>query len=71
MKGSLERALERKEIIQIIYQAKNGEFSQRYVTVRSVNDTHAICYCHSKKQRRMFKLENILSAAPIRKSQFA
>lgn len=67
MIGILKRAVENEEKIQIIYQSKNGELSQRFVTVQEVNDTHAICFCHYKRQRRMFRLENILSATTIKK----
>lgn len=65
MIGVLKRALERRETIQIMYLDRKGNLSHRYVTVHALNDKYAICYCHYKKERRMFKLENILSALPL------
>ncbi len=41
--------------------------SQRFVRVITVNETHLVCYCYHKKQRRIFKLENILAADVKRK----
>ncbi|NEU29922.1 WYL domain-containing protein [bacterium LRH843] len=69
MIGVLRRAAESKEKIQIMYMAGDGGISQRYVTVININDTHVICYCHFRKQRRMFKLDNILAASPIYKKR--
>lgn len=61
----LQRVAESKEKVQIMYMDKNGKLSQRIVTIINLNDTHAICYCHYKKQRRMFRLENILAASHV------
>ncbi len=68
MIAPLRRALESKEKIQIVYLDKNGKYTQRYVTVLALNDRHAICYCHYRKQYRMFKLDNILAVAYGKKS---
>ncbi|GAE32464.1 WYL domain-containing protein [Halalkalibacter hemicellulosilyticus] len=67
MKGLLQRAAQSKEKVQIVYLTDEGKMSQRYVSVIKVNETHLVCYCHYKKQRRMFKLENILAADVYRK----
>ncbi len=64
MNGMLMRSFENNEKIEIIYLAANGALSQREITVRRMNETHAICYCHHRRQCRMFKLGNILSAYP-------
>lgn len=66
MTGLLKRSLENKEKIQIMYLDRKGELTQRYVTVVKINQTHVVCYCHYKKQRRMFRLKNILAASPFR-----
>ncbi len=64
MIGVFKRALESKETIQIMYMDAKEEVSHRYVRMIALNDTHAICYCHYKKQRRIFRLDNILAASP-------
>ncbi|WP_100372185.1 WYL domain-containing protein [Bacillus sp. FJAT-45037] len=69
MKGLLQRAIENKENVQIIYLSEKGELTQRIITVINVNDRHVTCYCHTRGQRRMFKLVNILSAQFTRKRE--
>lgn len=61
----LKRAVDSKEKVQIMYMNSNDKLTQRYVTVVNINQAHAICYCHYRKQRRMFRLENILAASPL------
>jgi len=48
--------------IQIIYEAKDGTFSQRVVTVYRMNELDILVWCHSKKGVRSLKKESILSA---------
>lgn len=67
MRGLFERSIEQQEPIQIIYMAGDGSLTQRYVTVRAINETHIVCYCHFRRQRRTFKIDNILSAGYIKK----
>lgn len=67
VKGILQRAIDSKEVIQIIYMSDKGEISQRYITVVSINPTHMNCYCHYRKQKRVLKISNILSAFPNKK----
>lgn len=53
--------IERKPI-QIIYEAQDGTFSQRVVTVYRMNESDLLVWCHSKRGIRSLKKENILSA---------
>ncbi|WP_100406282.1 hypothetical protein [Bacillus solitudinis] len=71
MKGLFNRSLNSREAIQMIYLAADGTISQRSVTVLTFNEVHIICYCHNRKQRRTFKIENILSVFPINKRIYA
>lgn len=66
----LQKAIDDKRPIQIIYTDAEQKITQRFVTVYSFNENHLIGYCHFKKQRRIFKIENILSAGTP-KSKFA
>ncbi|WP_035661705.1 hypothetical protein [Halalkalibacter akibai] len=47
--------------LEMIYQANNGVFSQRIITVKSFNDHHIIAYCFYRKQTRMFRRDRIFS----------
>ncbi|ADC50672.1 MULTISPECIES: WYL domain-containing protein [Alkalihalophilus] len=61
MKGQLRRAIENKKKIEMIYLSAEGMVTQRSITIIQMNETHLIAYCHKRRQRRMFKIDHILS----------
>ncbi len=67
MKGILLRAVNSNNPIQMIYQSNEGTISQRIIKVLAVADDQIKTYCYTRKQFRTFKLDNILSVAPVRK----
>jgi predicted DNA-binding transcriptional regulator YafY len=67
VRGLLLNALENQEPIEIIYLSDRGELSQRVIVLESVGDTHIKAFCTWRKQRRIFKLSNILAACLARK----
>ena len=67
MKGLLERAVESKEVLEMIYQNNKGEFSQRRIQIIKVNEESFRAYCFTRKQQRTFKISNVLSVGPVRK----
>jgi predicted DNA-binding transcriptional regulator YafY len=70
MKGLLTRAMERREKVEMIYLSAKGEVTQRVIDVVNLNDQHVIAYCHTRKERRLFKIDNILSLS-IKVRRFA
>ncbi|WP_368504899.1 WYL domain-containing protein [Alkalihalophilus sp. As8PL] len=63
MKGLLTRSMERREKVEMIYLSAKGEVTQRVIDVVNMNDQHVIAYCYTRKERRLFKLDNILSVS--------
>jgi predicted DNA-binding transcriptional regulator YafY len=61
MKGILYRALEKDEILNMIYLDSKGHLSQRRIRILSINENQFRAFCFSKNQQRTFKFENILS----------
>ncbi|QXJ39611.1 hypothetical protein BV455_02977 [Parageobacillus caldoxylosilyticus] len=61
MRGLLLNALENREPVEIIYLSDRGELSQRVIILEAVGDAHINAFCTLRKQRRIFKLSNILS----------
>lgn len=61
MKGLLKRAVESKEVLEMIYQNNKGEFSQRRIQVIKMSEESFSAYCFTRKQQRTFKISNILS----------
>jgi predicted DNA-binding transcriptional regulator YafY len=67
VRGLLLNALESQEPLEIIYLSDQGKLSQRVIILKSVGDTHIRAFCKLRKQWRIFKLSNILSARLARK----
>ncbi len=67
MKGLLKRAVESKEVLEMIYQNNKGEFSQRRIQVIKMSEESFSAYCFTRKQQRTFKISNVLSVGPVRK----
>ncbi|MFS0674241.1 hypothetical protein [Ornithinibacillus sp. 179-J 7C1 HS] len=67
MKGLFLRSIENKEKIIIFYMDSKSQVTQRFVRVISMRDESIVAFCYWRKKIRTFKLENILSAGPVRK----
>lgn len=67
MKGLFLSSIEEREKVIIFYMDSNDNVTQRYIRVLKLNDTFVMAYCYYRKKIRTFKLENILSAEPVRK----
>ncbi len=57
----VKASLERNRIINIIY-LKNNEITERNIKVLAIDRGNVKAFCLLRKQNRVFKLENILSA---------
>jgi predicted DNA-binding transcriptional regulator YafY len=64
MNGIFISGMETRQPIEIIYSNKNGSLSQRVITIVELTESHIKAYCHLRHDSRVFKRENILSAAP-------
>lgn len=70
MNGVLLRAIERKQPIQLIYLDDQQQITQRKVLPYEVKDHYLKAHCFLRKQFRLFKLENILSAFPVKQENY-
>lgn len=52
--------------VEIIYEDRNGEITQRRIVVRSVRDDVVHATCLTAKAWRPFRLERILSWQPVK-----
>lgn len=67
MKGLYLQSKESKAPIMIYYVSESNEITRHIITVLSTTDKSIRAYCHMRKQKRVFKLDNILSCGPVRK----
>jgi len=58
----LKASLERNLIITIVY-LKGNEITMRNIRVLELKEDRIKAYCYLRKENRVFKKENILSAA--------
>ena len=68
MRAFLTNAAEQKEKVMIYYIDEDNNVTQRIIRIMQVNGTKILAYCYYRKQVRSFKLENILSCGPMRRS---
>lgn len=62
----LQRSMEEQLPIEIIYMSANNRFTKRTIIVRNMNSSKVFAYCYLRKQNRLFKISQILSAMPQR-----
>lgn len=63
------RSLNEKKPIEIIYQSKNHAFSKRNILVKGMNEKYIKAYCFKKMALRIFKIDSILGAAPVKEKR--
>ncbi len=65
MKEQLLKMLERNQLVDMMYFAKNGEITKRRIKVISVSDSTFKAYCFVKHASRTFTIDNVLSMFPV------
>ncbi|MFC0271143.1 hypothetical protein ACFFIX_06715 [Metabacillus herbersteinensis] len=66
MNGLLLTSKEEQMPIEIMYMSNKGEISHRKVIVKGIQEDTIRGYCLTRRQTRLFKRSNILSAARVR-----
>lgn len=65
MKNQLLKVLQRNQLVDMMYIAKNGEISKRRIKVLQITDDSFSAFCFLKNAKRTFKIDNILALAPV------
>lgn len=58
--------MQKGDIVEIIYQARDGKFSQRYIRIIEVGKTYVKAYCYTRKKIRIFRKDGILASRRIK-----
>ncbi|MBB4824598.1 putative DNA-binding transcriptional regulator YafY [Sporosarcina luteola] len=61
MRNDVLKLCKRHELADMIYMRADGQFTKRRVEVISVGVNTFIAYCYLRKEKRMFKIDRILS----------
>lgn len=65
MRKTLDRAVRYGETLDMMYLAKDGSITKRRVSVLQVGDSSFRAYCHLRKSKRTFAIENVLALVPV------
>jgi predicted DNA-binding transcriptional regulator YafY len=67
VKSIFRQSIDNKQKIVIYYVDSKNNLTQRIIQVISMNDGLLLAFCFWRKKVRTFKVDNILSAGPIKK----
>ncbi|MEN8702451.1 hypothetical protein [Bacillus infantis] len=67
----LKWSLLEEKCVDMIYMSEKGAITQRIIRVLSDRGDYIKAYCYFRKGERLFKRENILSVAAIRRKKGA
>ena len=65
MKEQLMRLMQRNQIVDIMYMAKDGTITKRRIKLIKIAGEYIQAYCFTRHAKRLFKFENILAAYPV------
>ncbi|WP_066054948.1 hypothetical protein [Robertmurraya korlensis] len=69
MRRFLSKALNEKQLIEIIYISDKQTITQRTIQISEINQHTIRAYCLLRKQSRLFKINNILSVLPKKQKE--
>lgn len=61
----LERAVIYGETLDMMYLAKDGLVTRRRINVLQIGESSIRAYCHLRKSKRTFVIDNILALVPL------
>jgi predicted DNA-binding transcriptional regulator YafY len=67
MKSIFLRHMQTAEPLEVIYMDGHSRITQRQVTVYECEGNYIKVYCHTRREKRIFRLDHILSAQPVKK----
>ncbi len=65
MREKLGRAVRYSETIDMMYLAKDGSITKRKIKVLQVGESSFRAYCHLRKSKRTFAIDNVLALVPV------
>ncbi|WP_422122060.1 transcriptional regulator [Planococcus sp. X10-3] len=69
MKAQILKAFKHQQLVDMMYMANDGGISKRRVKILRVSGESFQAYCFLRKEKRTFKMENVLSAFPVSKKE--
>lgn len=64
MKALLNRSLNEKSALDMIYMKNDGTISKRSIIVHQIKQQYVRAFCFKSRQTKTFRIDNILAVAP-------
>ncbi|MGE7623625.1 transcriptional regulator [Viridibacillus sp. NPDC096237] len=65
MKEQLLKAMQRNQLLNLMYMSKSGGITKRRVKIIKMTGESFQAYCFMKNDKRTFIIDNVLAAVPI------
>lgn len=65
MKEQLIKAMQRNQLLNMMYMAKNGNVSKRRIKIIKIVGDSFQAYCFTRQAKRTFMIDNVLAVVPI------
>ncbi|MFJ8262640.1 transcriptional regulator [Rummeliibacillus sp. NPDC094406] len=59
------KAMNRNQLVNIMYMSKTGEVTKRRVKIMKITDDTFKAYCFLKQAQRTFKIDRVLAIVPV------
>lgn len=69
VRNQLIKAMQRGQLIDIMYMAKDGKISKRLVKIIKITGDTMQAYCFIKRAKRTFIIDNVLAVVPFIKKE--
>ncbi|ATP40032.1 transcriptional regulator [Solibacillus sp. R5-41] len=65
MQEQLKKAMQRNQLIDLMYIGKDGVISKRRIKIIKMIGSKFQVFCFTKQAKRTFIIENVLAAVPV------
>ncbi|PIC72003.1 transcriptional regulator [Sporosarcina sp. P16b] len=65
MRNSLEKALRYGDMLEVMYEAKDGSISKRKIRVLNIHGKTFTAYCFLRNSKRTFLIDHVLAVVPV------
>lgn len=65
MRDQLVKAMQRNQLLNMMYLAKDGQVSKRRIKVIKIVGDSFQAFCFTRQAKRTFMIDNVLAVVPI------
>lgn len=65
MRDQLVKAMQRNQIVNMMYMAKDGTVSKRRIKIIKVAGDTFQAYCFTRQDKRTFMIDSVLAVVPV------